>query len=227
MMQTKHLAAAAAVATMSALAAPAGAAIITDCPVTAIVCYQYDDAQAAVALTGLPTRVGNDLEFTPAAFIAHSAGAGFVTAGPANFVFTRVWTPGGQEIISLTTNEEYDYEISGGGDVRATLFMQARSNLLATDGLSNIWTYNAVGDSGGAQLATLSGSLATAAAFAQPANDMRVTIQNTLRANAATGQDAWIEKKFTLVTQVVPVPAAVWLFGSGIGLLGIARRRRD
>lgn len=31
----------------------------------------------------------------------------------------------------------------------------------------------------------------------------------------------------TITTQVVPVPAAVWLFGSGlIGLVGIARRKR-
>ena len=81
---------------------------MTDCPITAIVCYDYDTAQAAVALTGLPTRVGDDMQFTPASFLALSNGAGFVTAGPANFVFSRVWTPGGQEIASLTVNEVAD-----------------------------------------------------------------------------------------------------------------------
>lgn len=226
-MNIKHLVATAVAAGALGVAVPAGAALITDCPVTATVCYEYDNAQAAVALTGTPTRVGDDMEFTPAAFSATSNGAGFVTAGPANFIFSRVWTPGGQEILNLLVNEEYDYEIVNGGDVRATLYMQARSNLSSSDGLSNLWTASYVGDSAGPQIATLTGTLGTAAAFAQPANDMRVTIQNTLRANAGAGQLAWIQKKFTLVAQtVVPVPAAVWLLGSGVGLLGIVRRRR-
>jgi hypothetical protein len=56
---------------------------------------------------------------------------------------------------------------------------------------------------------------------------MRVTVQDTLRANAAPGQLAWIQKKFTLSAQtVVPVPAAVWLLGSAVGLLGVIRRRQ-
>ncbi len=205
----------------------ANAAIITDCPIAALVCYEYDNVQAAVTLMGTPTRVGNSMEFLPPAFLAISSGAGFVTAGPANFIFSRVWTPGGQEITDLTVFEEGDYEIVVGGDVRANLYMQARSNLLATDGISTLVTFTDAGDTGGPQIWNLTGSLGPAAAFTDPANDMRVTIQDTLRANAAAGQYAFIQKKFTLITTVlVPVPAAVWLLGSAIGLLGMMRRRQ-
>ena len=38
----------------------------------------------------------------------------------------------------------------------------------------------------------------------------------------------WDDASLTATPQVVPVPAAVWLFGSGlIGLIGVARRRKS
>jgi hypothetical protein len=39
--------------------------------------------------------------------------------------------------------------------------------------------------------------------------------------NAACGNTTY------MTLQAIPVPAAVWLFGSGLGLLGLARRRRS
>jgi hypothetical protein len=59
-----------------------------------------------------------------------------------------------------------------------------------------------------------------------PTNSLQLSMQNTLTAIADDPADsAWIQKKLTF-TATVPVPAAVWLFGSGLGLLGWLRRRQ-
>lgn len=65
-------------------------------------------------------------------------------------------------------------------------------------------------------------------------NHIGLQLQNNLSAyTSADGDIAWIEKKITgggidlsVITTVIPVPAAAWLFASGlIGLIGFARRR--
>lgn len=54
---------------------------------------------------------------------------------------------------------------------------------------------------------------------------------NTAVINTLTGWDGFVtlastgQYNLTLGTQVVPVPAAVWLFGSALGMLGWIRRR--
>jgi hypothetical protein len=43
----------------------------------------------------------------------------------------------------------------------------------------------------------------------------------------SVGQSGWGVENVRMDVQVVPVPAAVWLFGSGlIGLVGLARRKK-
>jgi hypothetical protein len=77
---------------------------------------------------------------------------------------------------------------------------------------------------------SLTGVITPAALFADLATDIDFSIQNTLQAFAAPGWPnyAFVQKKLSLtVTAVstVPVPAAVWLFGSALGLFGFMRRK--
>jgi hypothetical protein len=76
---------------------------------------------------------------------------------------------------------------------------------------------NAIGDETGAFIGT--GTLSAAQVTDLLAGNMYVNIHST---NFSTGE---LHGQI-LEAQVVPVPAAVWLFGSGLlGLIGIARRR--
>jgi hypothetical protein len=211
----------------------AGAATVSTCGPN--VCYEYDNAQAAIALTGLPTRVGDAMTFLAPSFAALSQnGGGWVTVGgPAGyFIFDRVYTlHAGDEITTFTVVEEFDYEIITDGSVEAALYTLALSNIVGTDVTSTISSFTDAGDTGGPLVDMIAAQLFPAAAFTGPATDMSVGIQNTLRAYTdAAGQLAFIQKKFTLATStvmnttVVPVPAAVWLLGSALGALRIARR---
>jgi hypothetical protein len=207
------------------------AATVTTCGPN--VCYEYDNAQAAVGLTGQPNRVGDSMQFLPPNFVAESIdGQGLVTAS-ASFVFSRVYTVNAADEISLfNVSEEFDYEIITDGEVGASLTATALSNVLGSDTTTDSDSFSATGDTFGSQIGGLFTTLNPAAAFTGSANDMQITIANLLSADTNAGGDfARIQKRFTLVTntvmagQPVPVPAAVWLLGSAVGLLGVLRRR--
>ncbi len=225
------------VAVLSAVAGLAGAhqanaATVNLCGPN--VCYDYDDTQAAISITGLPTLVGDSVTFLPPDFRAESAnGAGWDIV-TANFLFSRVYTVNPLDEITLfSVWEELDHQIITDGEVEATLYTQARSNhgAFPTDviGISTTSSFLDTGDTGGVIVSGLSALLYPAASFTGPADDMQVGIQNTLRAYTdASGQVAFIQKKFTLATntaEAVPVPTAIWLFGSALGALRMLRRR--
>lgn len=207
------------------------------------VCYQYDETQPALDFFGAPSVVGNDLVFTPGnpnPFRARSVdGTGVADPGVAvtgggtatnqqTLVIDRVYSLNGAlDILSITAFEQGDYEIEQDGSVSADLYLQAVSLVNALDNDVATDAVNASGDSGGLQLWQMSGMVNPAAEFTQAANDLRLTVQNTLSAfTDANGERAAIEKKLVLtVTTVIPVPAAVWLFASALGLLGWIRTR--
>lgn len=227
------------------LSVPAGAVTLTQlCGPT--VCYEYDSDVST--LFGSPHLVGGTdiLEFTPTSFDATSYGGGVDTT-VALFNFTRVWTTvANKEIGTVSVVEEGDYQIVNGGSVSASLRLQSvdLTNDLGIpvgvnpgefpESIVDLQGFTANTPTGFAfQNWSLAGAVNPSVAFIDLATNVNLQIQNTLEAvTGASGQSAYIAKKLTLIVGAVspienqiPVPAAAWLFGSSLGLLGWARRR--
>ncbi len=196
------------------------------------VSFTYDDA----TLFGSANVIGNSIFFLPTSFRAQSDnGAGAVTASATLNIEVKAITPG-YAIDSFLLQESGDYLLSGASaSVSASGRLQVTSKTtlngvlpfndaqifnvggLTTQGAATNWS-----GSTGVDLGTIAGWGSDTNVIAQ--------IQNNLSATTlANGETAWIQKKsgaIGLVVNPVPVPGAVWLFGSGLlALVGWARRR--
>lgn len=238
----------------SIFVSPAQAALVTLCGPTICYEYDNNPVNnAGITLFGSPTLLGGSdtLKFTPTSFNADSDPGTVAIPGPtvsAVFQFTRVYTTNGGEIASISVTESGDYQIIDGG--ASTGFVNVNMRLQSVDNVNNnpttgfpevvnpLFNWNTTTPTGLALANwSLTGTITPAATFADLANDVDLQIQNTLQAcsslipsqcTAGSGTDyAFIAKKLTLTatSTVVPVPAAAWLFGSALGLLGWVRRR--
>jgi len=207
-------------------ASSASAALVTLDGDNIVYVYETDDNVDALALFGAPDIVGDTVRFLSSTFRAESNnGEGAVTE-TANFIFKRVYSKDGADIANIEVTEFGDYEISGGDTAEADVLLTASSNVDLSDFTSGSDSFDAAGDSGGLMTWQMVAAVNPGAAFTFDANDLALSLQNTLRAvTDANGETAWIQKKLTLVASTIPVPAAVWLFGSALGLLGWLRRR--
>ncbi|MBL8202045.1 MAG: VPLPA-CTERM sorting domain-containing protein [Chromatiales bacterium] len=224
------------------LALPVSATVVTNCGPN--LCYEYDDAQAAAAFYGLPSFAGDDAFFTPVVFEARSTdGVGLHTNTNTDFVdatwvFSRVYSVNPlNEIASILAFEEGDYEVNyAAGQVNADLYLRAFGLNAVEPTVVGTDSFGSLGNSGGIQSWSMLTFVNPSAALTQLANNLTVTIQNQLSAfttDATAGSEvAWIEKKLVLqintvvpVGTIIPVPAALWLFGSAFGLLSALRRR--
>ncbi|MCK6370315.1 MAG: hypothetical protein L6Q83_03145 [Gammaproteobacteria bacterium] len=212
-------------AAIGMLPAIAGAMVV-DCGPT--ICYRYDETQAGVGVFGLPTRVGDSMQFLPPAMMVMSTSGSVVPDVAASFVFDRVYTVSGADIAALRVAAEGDYEIIGNGSVGGQAKLEAEGNVSAEQLVAaDVFAHS--GDSGAAQLWALQTSASPGAAFAGPAGDVGLTITNLLQAaSAGLGDLAWSQTKFLEVSAAVPLPAAGALFATALALGGgFARRRRE
>jgi len=217
-----------AVSCLALASSTASAAIITQNGNN--VSFTYDDATAY----GTGNVVGDVIFFTPTTFLAQSLdGAGIdATTATLNIDVTAITT--GFSMTSFSLAEEGDYKLSGSGASVSADGYFAATSLTTNCGLppcrdTTIFDAGTLNNSNGLLNPWNMGGTLNLADVAGWGSDtsVRLTIQNNLAAETlATGEIAFIQKKFSVSIPQVPVPAAVWLFASGlIGLMGVARRK--
>lgn len=193
--------------------------------------FTYDNS----TLYGTGFVVGDSIFFSPTEFRAESAdGAGVAMASTTLNIGIESRRP---EFLmtEVALVEQGDYFISGGSaSVTADGRLQVNS-LTTTCGLIACFDSDTFNVSGLGTVGALTDWTAdTAVTFADTGGwgsdtSINAQIQNNLSATTLNlGEQASIQKKAQAIgLTVVPVPAAVWLFASGLGLLlGWARRRR-
>lgn len=191
------------------------------------VSFHYDST--LTGLFGDPTVVGNSLFFTPTDFTAialNNSGSNATNEifnlevkgiGDTNIIGANL-TEKGAYILDSPTVEEPTVSATGqmwalnGNDPS----MNLTDSLIATDAFSHTglsskdWEANANLDLG-----------------TWGSDKVILTLENILTANAfSTGDTAFIEKtQIVLSVTAVPIPAAIWLFGSAlVGLIVTGRR---
>lgn len=201
------------------------AAPVTQCGPS--ICYAYDNAQSGVASFGNPLLVGDSLVFLVPNFRAESVGGAGLDQAIDSFVFDSVYSVSGDAIQYIGITEFGDYEVTNGDRVSAQLDIDVMDNgSLESGTVTELFSYS--GGTSGLTTWDLNGYYNPDMNFSGSANNLKVTITDILEAETnAAGEVAWIQKKVQLAaTTVVPVPAAIWLFVSALGLLGGRAIRR-
>ncbi len=195
--------------------------------------FTYDDS----TMFGIGTVVGNSISFLPTNFLAESYGVATPDSSTDTLKVTIESFTAGYTMDMFTLAEFGDYRLDGAtasADASAWFLVDSATTscggFACTD--SDIFSTGPLADTAGVLAAWSLGGTLDLANTVGWGSDTKVILQlqNNLLAKTATAGDvAFIQKKkggIGITVNPVPVPAAVWLFGSGlIGLVGLARRK--
>jgi hypothetical protein len=199
--------------------------------------FYYDDA----TLFGSANVIGNSIYFLPTNFKAESTnGAGTHTAHQT--INITITARPGNVIESIAMLESGDYLLSGSGASASANGMLAITSNTKLNGFfpfreTQLFTAGSLSDTGGLLQEWSANTDIDLGLIAGWENDTDVTVtaENILSATTLNNaEQAFIEKKFLGIglivnpdTPTVPIPAAAWLFGSGLlAIAGLARRQR-
>jgi len=212
-------------------ATTASAAPIQQCGIN--LCFSYDDA----TLYGTGQVIGNNIFFLSTGFDAESLnGEGLVTVDDMIEITISVNAATPEYVLTgVALAEQGDYLLNGAGasvSVSGTLELESVSQ-----GYTDMSAYDAgpLTNQGALTQWDLDDNILLSDTAGWNYDDAVVlNLYNVLTADtAANGEQAFIEKKIgafavglDFEVNVIPIPAAVWLFGSALAGLGFVRRRQ-
>lgn len=193
--------------------------------------FTYDTS----SLFGIGTVVGNSIFFSPTTFKAESLNLDGTDSVGETLIIDVVATTPGYQLTEFALVELGDYLLTGSsssvtaaGRLQVTSATKTCGILPCTDwdifnvaGMTTIGSLTGWSGNVGIDFADTAGWISDTSVEASIQNDLTAT-------STVNGESAMVEKKFQgvgLVVNPIPVPAAVWLFGSALGLLSWLRRR--
>jgi hypothetical protein len=195
-------------------------------------CFEYDDA----TLFGTGNVVGNNIFFSPTNFRAESNNTeGLVQVSATLNITATLQDPNSGFVMDMfNLIEKGDYQMIGGTSTSVTAGGSFSVTSLTIGGMNQMNTFNDTGLNtvGPVTLWDASSSIDLSSINGWGSDtEVIIQLQNDLSATSnLQGEGAFIQKKYGdigVIVNPVPVPAAVWLFGSGlIGLAGVARRKK-
>lgn len=207
--------------------------------------FIIDTAQADFALYGTPVVVGNSLFFSPTTFTASSTDqSGFPDPTPGDppgptgvargtITFDIVALNENVRLEKVMVSEAGDYQTSSltDGEVSASAQLGAINLSNAMSGfLQDTTETGPLASANTLETWALETSLDFMAGWAAGSTAAKITVQNNLFATTfATPASAFIQKKFqglAITVNVIPLPAAVWMFLSALAGLAWFRRRQ-
>lgn len=217
-----------AIGILSLTTSAANAAILFGDTVT----FSFDSALLN-SLFGSFKVEGDTLLFSPTQFVANVDGGGAqaIKTTHATTPLIRIDAKSGFQLTGLSLNEQGDYfriesnPLSTFVGASGQFIVNNQAREFVTDQpLNNVTTFASL--AGGARFTTTPWTVSESVAL-QAAANATVRVENVLVAGALSGGSAFIEKKLVAITaSTIPLPAAVWSFGTAlIGLLSLQARR--